>query len=52
MTSGFTINHVFVKILNIINKYITLAVRLKNQLILHFYKYISKQLNMNCLCGT
>ena len=50
MTSAFKINHIFVKILNIIDKYIPLAVTLKNGTsLLHFYTiYTSKQLNTNC----
>ena len=37
MTSGFKINHIFVKILIIIDKYIPLAVTLKNHFIALLY---------------
>ena len=40
MTSGFTINHIFVKILIIIDKYLPLAVTLNNQFIALVYKHI------------
>ena len=40
MTSGFTINHIFVKILIIIDKYLPLAVTLNIQFIALVYKHI------------
>ena len=47
MTSGFKINHIFVKILIIIDKYIPLALTLKNQfiaLLYHIYTHLSSEI--------
>ena len=49
MTSGLTIiiNHIFVKILIMIDKYIPFVLTLNNQVNI----YMSKRLSMNCSCG-